>query len=307
VNTPPPYLLTGASGYVGGRLAPVLLERGHAVRCLMRKPDPEKVPDGAEAMKGDAVSGEGLDEALDGVEVAFYLIHSMGRGASEDEDFAARDRTAARNFGRAAKRAGVRRIVYLGGLPSNNGDSSHHLDSRDETAEILRDFVPELSYARAAMVLGGESASFEMLHALVTRLPVMITPKWVDVRSQPISIEDVIEALAALAERDEYVPEAHLGGADVLTYREMMKRFADAMDGRRPKIWKTPVLSPSLSSHWVGLVTPVETGLARPLVDGLRSEMIVQTPPPCGINDSPLGFEDGVRAALKEREASSSG
>ncbi len=307
MDTHPPYLLTGASGYVGGRLAPVLLARGHALRCLMRNPDPGKIPDGAEAVKGDAVSGDGLDEALDGVEVAFYLIHSMGRGADKGADFAARDREAARNFGRAAKRAGVRRIVYLGGLPSSNGDSSHHLDSRDETAEILRDFVPELVYARAAMVLGGESASFEMLHALVTRLPVMITPRWVDIRSQPISIEDVIQALAALAERDEYVREAHLGGADVLTYREMMRRFAQVMDRRPPAIWKTPVLSPSLSSHWVDLVTPVETGLARPLVDGLRSEMIVQTPPPCGINDSPLGFEAGVRAALKEKETSSSG
>ena len=305
MDTHPPYLLTGASGYVGGRLAPVLLERGHALRCLMRNPDPGKIPDGAEAVKGDAVSGDGLDEALDGVEVAFYLIHSMGRGADKGADFAARDREAARNFGRAAKRAGVRRIIYLGGLPSSNGDSSHHLDSRDETAEILRDFVPELVYARAAMVLGGESASFEMLHALVTRLPVMITPRWVDIRSQPISIEDVIQALAALAERDEYVREAHLGGADVLTYREMMQRFAGAMDRRPPAIWKTPVLSPSLSSHWVGLVTPVETGLARPLVDGLRSEMIVQTPPPCGINDSPLGFEAGVHAALKEKDSSS--
>lgn len=304
MNTHPPYLLTGASGYVGGRLAPVLLERGHAVRCLMRDPHPERVPKGAEAVAGDAVSGEGLDEALEGVEVAFYLIHSMGRGADKDTDFAARDREAARNFGRAAKRAGVRRIVYLGGLPSSNGDSSHHLDSRDETAEILRDFVPELSYARAAMVLGGESASFEMLRALVTRLPVMITPRWVDIRSQPISIEDVIAALAALAERDEVVHEAHLGGADVVTYREMMERFADVMDRRRPKIYKTPVLSPSLSSYWVGLITPVEVGLARPLVDGLRSEMIVQTAPPSGINDFPLGFEDGVRAALKEGSSS---
>jgi uncharacterized protein YbjT (DUF2867 family) len=281
-----PVLLTGASGYVGGRLAPVLIERGHRLRCLMRAPDPAQVPSAAEIVRGDVLSGEGLAEALDGVALAYYLIHSMGRG-------------------RAARAAGVRRVVYLGGLPSNNDDSSHHLDSRHETAETLRDLVPELVHARAAMVLGGRSASFEMLHALVTRLPVMITPRWIDVRSQPIAIDDVVRALAELGERDEPLDEVQLGGNEVLTYREMMLRFAEVIGRRPPTIVKVPILSPRLSSYWVGLVTPVETGLVRPLVDGLRSEMIVQTPPPCGINDSPLGFADGVRAALAE--ASSTG
>jgi uncharacterized protein YbjT (DUF2867 family) len=300
-----PVLLTGASGYVGGRLAPVLIERGHRLRCLMRAPDPAQVPPAAEIVRGDVLSGEGLAEALDGVALAYYLIHSMGRGHRKRADFAARDRQAARNFGRAARAAGVRRVVYLGGLPSNNDDSSHHLDSRHETAETLRDLVPELVHARAAMVLGGRSASFEMLHALVTRLPVMITPRWIDVRSQPIAIDDVVCALAELGERDEPLDEVQLGGDEVLTYREMMLRFAEVIGRRPPTIVKVPILSPRLSSYWVGLVTPVETGLVRPLVDGLRSEMIVQTPPPCGINDSPLGFADGVRAALAE--ASSTG
>jgi uncharacterized protein YbjT (DUF2867 family) len=255
---------------------------------------------GAEPVTGDAVSGEGLEEALAGVELAYYLIHSMGRGGDPSEDFAARDRQAARNFGRAARAAGVRRIVYLGGLESSSDVSSHHLDSRHETAEILSDFVPELVHARAAMIIGGQSASFAMLSALVHRLPVMVTPRWIDTRTQPIAVRDVIEALAALGEREEPVPEAQLGGGDVLTYREMMARFARVVDRRPPAIVKVPVLSPRLSSYWVGFVTPVETALVRPLVDGLRSEMIVRTPPPCGINDSPLGFEDGVRAALAE-------
>lgn len=293
-------LLTGASGYVGGRLAPLLGDGGQPLRCLMRRPDPSRLPDGAEPVEGDAVSGEGLGEALRGIEVAYYLIHSMGRGSDPSGDFAARDRVAARNFGRAARAAGVRRIVYLGGLPSSNDASSSHLESRHETAEILSDFVPELVHARAAMVIGGASASFTMLRALVARLPVMVCPRWIDTRSQPIAVEDVVGALAELGRRPDAVAEAELGGADVLTYREMMRRFSPLLDRRPPLILKTPVLSPSLSSYWVGAVTPVETAIARPLVDGLRSEMIVRKSPPRGVNDHPLGFEDAVRAALQE-------
>ena len=285
-----PILLTGASGYVGGALLEALLERGHAVRALARDPDSKDWPQGTDPRKGDAISGEGLDDALEGCRTAYYLIHSMGAGGG---DFAEQDRRAARNFGEAAARAGVERTIYLGGL--GHGDSEH-LRSRDEVGEILAEHVPTV-HARAAMVIGPGSASFEMLRHLVRRLPVMLAPKWVDTRSQPIALRDMVGALTALAERDEAPDEVQLGGADVLTYREMMLRAAAVM-GRRRLIIGVPVLTPRLSSYWVALVTPVGTGLVRPLVDGLSAEMVVEREPPPGINDEPLGFEDSVKAAL---------
>ena len=294
-----PILLTGASGYVGGYLLEELLRRGHAVRALARNPRPGAFPPAVEARKGDAVAGSGLRQALAGCRTAYYLIHSMGRGSGPVEEFAARDRQAAHNFGAAAREAGVTRIVYLGGLGPTGADASIHLRSRHEVAEILRGYVPELVYVRAAMVIGSGSASFEMMSALVKRLPVMIAPRWVDTRSQPVAVGDVIRTLADVAERPDAPGEIQLGGADVLTYRDMMERFA-RLQGRRikPRIVRVPVLTPKLSSYWVALVTPVEYGLVRPLVDGLKSEMVVDRTPPAGINDTPLGFEDAVRAAM---------
>ena len=291
VRDPSPILLTGASGYVGGALLPALLGRGHSVRALARDPSRREWPEGTDARKGDALSGDGLAEALAGCRTAYYLIHSMGPGGG---DFAQRDRAAAANFGDAARAAGVERVIYLGGL--GHGDSEH-LRSREEVADVLAQRVP-LVHARAAMVIGPGSASFDMLEHLVRRLPVMVAPRWVDTRSQPIALRDVVAALVALAERDDAPDEVHLGGADVLTYREMMLRAAAVM-GRRRLIVGVPVLTPRLSSYWVALVTPVDTGLVRPLVDGLSAEMVVEEEPPEGINDDPLGFEDAVRAALR--------
>jgi uncharacterized protein YbjT (DUF2867 family) len=158
--------------------------------------------------------------------------------------------------------------------------------------------VPALVYVRAAMIIGPGSASFEMLRHLAGRLPVMITPRWLDTRTQPVSVQDVVRALADLAEADTAPAEVQLGGAEVLTYREMITRTAAILGRRRPLIVKLPVLTPRLSSYWVALVTPVEVGLVRPLVDGLKEEMVVETPPPRGVNDGPMGFEDAVRAAL---------
>jgi len=292
-----PILLTGASGYVGGFLLSELRRRGHAVRALARNPRPGAFPDAVDARRGDAVGATGLREALDGCPTAYYLIDSMGRGSGPVEEFAARDRQAAHNFGAAAREAGVARIVYLGGLGPTGHDASIHLRSRHEVAGILRGYVPELVYVRAAMVIGSGSASFEMMSALVKRLPLMIAPRWVDTRSQPVAIGDVVRTLADVAERPDAPAEIQLGGADVLTYREMMQRYA-RMQGRRPRIVRVPVLTPKLSSYWVALVTPVELGLVKPLVDGLKSEMVVEDAPPTGINDQPLGFEDAVRAAL---------
>lgn len=298
-------LLTGATGYVGGRLLPLLAADagGGQLRCLVR--DPTRAPEAVRpyATQGDAVSGEGLDAALEGIEVAYYLIHSMGSGPARPDDFAERDRRAAETFGAAAERAGLRRVIYLGGLSGGTDAdaSSAHLRSREEVAEILARHVPQLVHVRAAMILGPGGASFEMLRALVKRLPAMVCPRWIDTRTQPIALDDVVRALHALRDREDVVGDVELGGAEVLSYREMMERTARAMGRRPPLIVRVPVLTPRLSSWWVMLVTPVDNALVRPLVDGLREEMVVRSPPPAGINDAPMGFDAAVRAALAER------
>ncbi len=288
-------LVTGATGYVGGRLVPALLERGHEVRALARSPRSARLPAGVEVVKGDMVSGEGLGAAVDGIDVAYYLVHSMGRGNAGD--FAAQDRAAARAFGTAARDAGVGRVVYLGGLEGEEADSQH-LRSRHEVAEILRELVEELVYVRAAMVIGSGSASFVIMSKLVERLPFMVTPRWVDTRTQPVAIRDVVATLAVLADREAVPQEVQLGGADVLTYRDMMARYATVAGHRKPLMISVPVLTPGLSSWWVALVTPADRGVALPLVHGLSAEMVVRTPPPAGINSAPLGFDDAVREAL---------
>jgi uncharacterized protein YbjT (DUF2867 family) len=240
------------------------------------------------------ISGDGLDDALDGVDVAYYLVHSMG---GKDTDFEERDRKGARAFGEAASRQGVKRIVYLGGL---QGESAH-LASREEVADILADHMGgqgRFVHVRAAMVIGEGSASFKMMRALVERLPAMVTPKWIDTRTQPVAISDVVGTLTALATHPDPPAEVELGGADVLSYREMMLRFASITGRRKPTVVTVPVLTPRLSSYWVQLVTPVDATLVRPLVEGLSAEMIVKTPPPPGLNDDPKGFDDAVRAAL---------
>ncbi len=298
-TTPRKILLTGATGYVGGRLLPALLEHGHPVRALARKPERAAVPQGVEVVGGDVIKGKGLEAALDGIDVAYYLVHSMGRGSGSTAEFAENDRKGAANFGSAARAAGVQRVIYLGGLDAGEEHTSEHLQSRHETAEVLREHVDELVYVRAAMILGQGSASFEMLSHLVRRLPAMLTPKWVDTRSQPVAIRDVVSTLHTLADLPEVPDEVELGGADVLTYREMMQRFATVAGKREPTIIKVPVLSPRLSSYWVSLFTPVESGLVRPLVDGMSAETIVRSPPPPEINPHPLGFDAAVREALE--------
>jgi uncharacterized protein YbjT (DUF2867 family) len=293
---PAPLLVTGATGTIGSALIDELLRRGHAVRALARDPSRRRWPAGVDARRGDAISGAGLPDALDGCRTAYYLIHSMGTG---DRAFAARDREAAVNFGEAARAAGIERVVYLGGLEAVGPDASEHLRSRHEVAELLRQRVAQLVYVRAAMVIGPGSASFEMLRDLVRKLPVMVTPRWVDTRTQPVAAADVIRALAHLAERDDAPEEVQLGGADVLTYREMMQRTARALGRRGPWIVPVPVLTPRLSSYWVSLFTPFDAGLVRPLIDGLSAEMVVRQAPPAGINDDPLGFDEAVRCALR--------
>ena len=304
-------LVTGATGYIGGRLVPELLAAGHRVRCLVR--DPGRLRDlpwraRVESVRGDVTRPGTLPAAFEGIEVAYYLVHALGTGPS----FEQRDREAAEAFGRAAAEAGVGRIVYLGGLvPAGVPDAelSPHLRSRAEVGRILRGSGVPTAELRAAVILGSGSVSFEMLRHLTERLPVMVTPSWVATRIQPIAVRDVLRYLVACALLPPEVNRSFdVGGPDVLTYREMMLRYARVAGLPRRVIVPVPVLTPSLSSLWVGLVTPVPGGLARPLVESLRHEVV------CGEHDitafSPdppgglTGFDEAVRLALKRiREA----
>lgn len=296
-------LVTGATGFVGGRLARLLLERGVAVRALVR--DRGKAGEleraGAELYEGDVLDAESLRAAGEGVDVAYYLVHGMGRGG--DGDFAERERSAARAFAQMAVEDGVDRVVYLGGLGENPG--SQHLRSRHETGEILRTAGPPLTYFRAAMVVGAHSASYEMLRHLVSRLPVMIAPSWLATPTQPLAVDD---ALAYLADAPA-IPaaagrEVQIGGPDVLAYRDILDHMAHALDRRpRPKL-PVPVISPWLSSKWIGLVTPVDAGVARPLIEGLATETVVTDPSGMRLFDvTPVGIDEALRHAVAEDEA----
>jgi uncharacterized protein YbjT (DUF2867 family) len=267
--------VAGSTGYIGGLLCERLREEGREVRALARHPEraEELREAGCEVVRADVLEPETLVAALAGVDVAYYLVHSMGRGS--EGDFAARDLEGARNFAAAAADAGARRIVYLGGL----GEGSKHLDSRHATAEALQEGSVPVTYFRAAAVLGAGSESFRTIYYLVRRLPVMVTPRWVTTRTQPIAIGDAIAYLAAAADLSLPVDrEIQIGGPDLTTYGGMIDELARAL-GRRPPLRITvPVLTPGLSSLWIGLVTPVDAGVARPLVEGLATETIVSDP-----------------------------
>lgn len=267
--------MTGASGYVGGRLVPELLGSGHAVRCMAR--DSGKLGDrpwsgDVQVSQADATDPNAVRRALEGVDVAYYLIHSLGLGGS----FEQRDRAAARVFADGAKSAGVRRIVYLGGIVSGDPlDLSPHLRSRAEVGDILLGSGVPTAVLQAAVIIGSGSASFEMLRYLTERLPVMVTPKWVHTRIQPIAVRDVLGYLVGCATLPPAVSRRFdIGGPDILTYAAMMRRYAEVA-GLPPRvIISVPLLTPRLSSLWVGLVTPVPAALARPLVESLRNEVV---------------------------------
>ncbi|MER6361665.1 SDR family oxidoreductase [Kitasatospora sp. NPDC001527] len=303
---PPRCLVTGATGYIGGRLVPELLDAGHAVRCLVRDPDrlrDHPWRDRVEAAAGDVTRPESLTGAFDGVDVAYYLVHALGTGPG----FETTDRAAAAAFGRAAAAAGVRRIVYLGGLAPAGvpaGRLSPHLRSRVEVGRVLRASGVPTAELRAAVIIGSGSASFEMLRHLTERLPVMVTPRWVDTRIQPIAVRDVLRLLVGAATLPPGVNRAFdIGGPEVLTYRRMMERYAAVAGLPRRLILAVPVLTPRLSSLWVGLVTPVPGSIARPLVESLRYEVVrgehdldrYLPPPP----DGGVGFDAAVALALR--------
>ncbi len=264
--------VAGSTGYIGGLLCRRLCEEGHEVRALARHP--ERAEDlreaGCEVVQADVLEPETLGPSLEGVDVAYYLVHSMGRGS--DGDFVERDKRAAANFAAAATAAGVKRIVYLGGL----GEGSRHLDSRHATAEVLREGEVPVAYFRAAAVIGAGSESFRTVFYLVRRLPVMVTPRWVRTRTQPIAAADAVAYLAAASDLDLPVDrEIQIGGPDVTTYGGMIDELARALGRRRPLRITVPVLTPRLSSLWIGLVTPVDAGVARPLIEGLSTETVV--------------------------------
>jgi uncharacterized protein YbjT (DUF2867 family) len=295
-------LVTGATGFIGSRLAGALLEGGAEVACLVRNRSRagELERSGCEVHVGNVLDADSLPPALAGADVAYYLVHGMGRGASGS--FAERERTAARNFARAAKQARVRRMIYLGGLGEQ--PRSTHLRSRHETSRILAAEGPPLTYLRAGMVIGAGSESYLTLRHLVQRLPVMIAPAWLSTATQPIAIDDAVAYLAQAAELEEAEGrEVQIGGPDVVSYGELLDRMALALGLRpRPKL-RVPVLTPWLSSLWIGLVTPVDAAVARPLIEGLSTETVVTDPSGARAFDvEPVGVDDALRPALAEED-----
>jgi uncharacterized protein YbjT (DUF2867 family) len=294
-------LLTGATGYIGGRLLKVLEKTSYQLRCLARHPQylhPHVAPE-TEVVAGDMLDPSALGPALEGVQTAYYLVHSMGTpGDFEDED-----REAARNFAAAARKAGVRRIIYLGGLGDSQDALSPHLRSRHEVGQILRSSGLPVIEFRASIVIGSGSLSFEMIRALTERLPVMIAPRWVATLAQPIAIEDLLEYLVAAAE----VPADRsqifeIGGADQVSYGGIMREYA-RQRGLRRVIIPVPVLTPRLSSLWLGLVTPLYARVGRKLIDSLRHQTIVQDTSALRVfKIRPRGIREAIARALRNED-----
>lgn len=273
-------LLTGATGYVGGRLAPMLLRDGYPVRAMGRsiaklEDRPWASHVNTEIVQGDVLNKDALENVVNGCQVIFYLVHSM---SLKGKDFEATDRKAAKNISQAAAAAGVERIIYLGGLGDFNDPLiSKHLKSRNEVAQILKSGSVPVTYLKAAMILGSGSASFEIMRYLVDRLPIMITPRWVQTRSQPIAIRNVLGYLKGCVETDRVLGETFdIGGPDVLNYRKLFEIYAQEAGLKKRWIVPVPVLTPKLSAYWIHFVTPVPSAIAMPLSQGLKNEVVCQ-------------------------------
>ena len=297
----PEILLTGATGCIGGRLLEALEAEGRSVRCMTRRPHAliGRLGPQSSVVRGDCLNPDSLQGAFAGIDTAYYMVHSMGGSA----DFESRDRLAARNFGHAARAAGVRRIVYVGGLGAATG-LSRHLRSRHETGEVLRaSGVPVIEF-RSGIVLGAGSLSFELIRALVERLPVMVCPSWVRTPTQPIALVDLIAYLiAALDVPYEESRLFEIGGADVVSYREIMREYARQRGLRRGLI-PVPLLTPRLSSLWLGLTTPVYARVGRELIDGLRTATVVNDAAArTALPITPLGLRAAIARAIEEEDA----
>lgn len=303
-------LVLGGTGFVGSRIVPELIKKNIKLRLLVR--DPSKVAPGVrknadiEVMRGDLVKNEGLREALYGIHSVYYLVHSMGgKSVFRNKVFAARDKHAAMNFMAAAESEGLRRVVYLGGLGEKGDKLSEHLRSRAEIAEILFSGRPLATILHAAVIIGAGGASFEMLRYLVERLPIMVCPKWIDTRIQPIAIRDVLAYLVGCLLNPETAGKRFdICGPDILTYRLMMHQYAEARGLRRRIIVSVPFLTALFSAYWVDLITPIPSGIAHPLIAGLKNEVICRdhrlihefVP----INTIP--FKEAVRIAFAEEK-----
>lgn len=308
-QVPSSCLVTGATGYIGGRLAPRLLDAGHKVRVVARTPSKLRdVPWAADAdiVAGDLTDAASLRTACEGIDVAYYLVHSMGGTGA----FADMEKQSAHHFAAAAEAAGVKRIVYLGGLHPPQGDLSPHLRSRAEVGDILLNSAVPTVVLQAGVVIGSGSASFEMIRHLTDRLPVMVTPKWVKNRIQPIAVRDALYYLLAFADLSVAENASRcfdIGGPDVLEYGEMMRAYGDVAGLPRRRIIVVPVLTPRLAGHWINLVTPVPKALAMPLIESLQCEAIAHehdidryvTPPPEGLTP----YRKAVELALNRIEA----
>ncbi len=298
----PLVLLTGATGYIGSRLLPLLQQRGVRVRCLARKPEKlqPQVADSTEVVKGDVLDRESLDQALSGVTTAYYLVHLMASSAN----FEKQDREAAENFGAAAKKAGVRRIIYMGGLGEEADPKlSPHLRSRHEVGKILRDSGVETIEFRASVVLGHGSLSFDLIRSLTNRLPVMICPRWLATPTQPIAVDDVLAYLLAALDLPAGESQVfEIGSSDVVTYGQLIQEYA-RQRGLRRWLISVPLLTPYLSSLWLGLVTPATAEVGRHLIEGLRNPTIVRDKKALDVfSIRPMGIKEAMKQALEEAE-----
>ena len=299
-TSPPAVLLTGGTGYVGGRLIPLLERRGVQLRCLARDPNklrPRVAPD-TEVVPGDVFDVDSLTAALQGVEIAYYLVHSM----AASRDFERQDRQAAENFGRAARQAGVRRLIYLGGLGADDNELSPHLRSRHEVGEVLRSSGVECIEFRSSLVIGNGSLSFDLLRTLTDRLPVMICPRWLATPTQPIAIDDMLAYLLAALDLPPGASRVfEVGGTEVVTYGDLVREYA-RQRGLKRWLISVPVLTPYLSSLWLALVTPASAQVGRHLIEGLRNPTIVRDRAALDLFPTihPLGLRDAVARALVE-------
>ena len=291
--------MTGATGFIGRRLVPALIEEGHDVRAMTRRPESYDGP--GTAVAGDVFDRGSLTEPLEGADVAVYLVHSL-----DDPDFERKDADAARNFSAAAAAAGVSQIVYMGGLGDDDDDLSAHLRSRREVEHLLGDDGVPITVLRAAIVVGHGGISWEITRQLVKNLPAMVVPKWVHTRTQPIALDDVVRYVVGVVDNEKALGRVfEIGGTEQLTYLEMMKVAAEFINGRTIPIVTVPVLTPRLSSHWLALVTDVDATTGRNLIDSMSHEVVVtDTSIRELVPGETMSYRESVRRALDERAAS---